>query len=80
MISLNSLERLVEIMNHGVYEGTMEENIWGEKIGESIKRGIDKTTYFIVGTCIIGTVVFVYTFIRSFGKGWKKASKKSPGK
>lgn len=64
-------------MNHGVYEGTMNENILGEKIGEGLKKGIDKTTYFIVGTCLIGFTVFVYTFFKSFGKGWKKASKRT---
>ncbi len=62
-------------MNAGVFEGNMEQNVYGEKIGEGIKTSIDKTAYFIVGVIIIGSIVGVYTFCRSFGKGWKKASK-----
>lgn len=50
----------------------------GEKIGSGLHTGINKTIYFLVGVCFIGSLSGLYLFCRGIKNGWKKAGKIKP--
>ena len=55
-----------------VYEGP---DVIGEQFGTNSRKAVNKTIYFIIGVCFIGTLTAIYLFFAGFGRGWKKVGK-----
>lgn len=62
-------------MTHGCYDEKDHKEQMGENLGLKAKTAINKSVYFIVGVCILGSISALYLFTRGFFNGWTKAKK-----